>query len=98
MSFKVKKIRERKGKFAWWHNFEAAIGARLARSILIAVPLSAVCLVGVAMLQQGWLTGDGPKRIIPKFTVLDETNGHTNILFLGVAEKTNRVAICQIRL
>jgi len=90
MSFKVKKIRERKGKFAWWHNFEAAIGARLARSILIAVPLSAVCLVGVAMLQQGWLTGDGPKRIIPKFTVLDETNGHTNILFLGVAGKNEQ--------
>jgi len=87
MSFKVKKIRAKKGKLAWWYNFEEAIGQKLAWSILIAVPLSLFLLFGGAMLQQGWLSGDGPARIMPKFTVLDETDGHTNMLFLGVAGK-----------
>lgn len=87
MSFKVKKIRAKKGKLAWWYSFEEAIGQKLARTILVAVPLSLLLLFGGAMLQQGWLSHDGPARIIPKFTVLDETDGHTNILFLGVAGK-----------
>lgn len=87
MSFKVKKIRTQKGKLAWWYRFEEAVGTKLARAILLALPLSLFFLVGVAMLQQGWLTGDGPIRIMPKFTVLDESDGHTNILFLGVAGK-----------
>ena len=86
MSFKVKKIRAKKGKLAIWHEFQEAVGAKLARSILFVLPLSVLCLFGVAMLQQGWLT-EGPTRIIPKFTVLDETDGHTNILLLGVAGK-----------
>jgi LCP family protein required for cell wall assembly len=90
MSFKVKKIRAKKGKFAWWYSFEEIIGAKLARWILVAIPLSLFSLFGVAMLQQGWLMGDGPVRIIPKFTVLDESEGHTNILFLGVAGKNEQ--------
>ncbi len=87
MSFKVKKIRTQKGRLAWWYRFEEAIGTKLARTILLALPLSLFFLVGVAMLQQGWLSGDGSIRIMPKFTVLDESDGHTNILFLGVAGK-----------
>jgi LCP family protein required for cell wall assembly len=90
MSFKVKKIRAKKGKFAWWHRFEEAIGTKLARGILVALPLSLLSLVGVAMLQQGWMTGDGPVRIMPKFTALEETNGHTNMVFLGVAGKNEQ--------
>lgn len=90
MSFKVKKIRAQKGKLAWWYRFEEAIGTKLARAILLALPISLFFLVGVAMLQQGWLTGDGPVRIMPKFTVLDESEGHTNILFLGVAGKNEQ--------
>lgn len=86
MSFKVKKIRTKKGKLALWYSFEESVGAKLARSILLVLPLSILCLFGVAMLQQGWLT-DGPSRIIPKFTVLEEDNGHTNMLLLGVAGK-----------
>jgi len=87
MSFKVKKIRARKGKLAWWYNFEEAIGPKLARSILVAIPVSVCLLFGGAMLKQGLFSGEGPTRIIPKFTVLDETDGHTNMLFLGVAGK-----------
>ena len=53
MSFKVKKIRKKKGRLALWHAFEEAVGARLARSMLLVIPLSILCLFGVAMLKQG---------------------------------------------
>lgn len=90
MSFKVKKIRTQKGKFTWWYRFEAGVGTKLARSILLALPLSILFLVGGALLQSGWMTGNGSARIIPKFTALKETGGHTNILFLGVAGKNEQ--------
>ncbi|NCP67674.1 LCP family protein [bacterium] len=90
MSFKVKKIRENKGKFAWWLNFQDAVGPKLAKGILMAIPLSVLCLVGVAMLQAGWMSGDGPVRIIPKFTALEQTDGHTNMVFLGVAGRNEQ--------
>jgi len=84
--FKVKKIRTNRGKLAWWHNIKEIIGPRLIWFIMLAVPLSVLCLVGVSQLEQGWFT-EAPQRIIPRFTVLEEDKGHTNILLLGVAGK-----------
>lgn len=86
MSFKVKKIRKKKSRLKLWSTFEEAVGERLARTILLVIPLSLLCLFGVAQLRQGWLS-EGPNRMIPKFTVLEEDQGHTNILLLGVAGK-----------
>ena len=86
-AFKVKKIRKKKGPWAWWHHLKEVLGLKTLRLMVAVLAASLFLMSGVVALQYGWLSDEGPNRIIPKFTVLDSDQGHTNILLLGVAGK-----------
>ncbi len=87
MSFKVKKIRQKKSKVKLWQKVRDIFGGRGAWFLFFTFLISFIFLIGTALLKWGHF-GEGSTRVLPSFSLLEEDEyGNTNLLLLGVAGK-----------